>query len=285
MLSVLDPMCVALLGAVGDVPATNRFANTVEKFSGSTALPKSFRLLTWLFLPNYNPQHEQANTVPHKTARKGLYGHPPYNHTLDAHGDQMDWVRRITSQVEPLEDTIYGPRYRCSITLKDGTFLPCAIIQSKERLVELAKRRIKEEMHGRGHIGGEDPYGQIVTTFVAGGNRVNDYDVATASESRFAIPSKLLSRIHGETTMAWTGWVFRMRDGRAFSYGTSFLTEFFQLPDGYEFSDVEDVVNHSFVDASGVITKLHEGGLLPRDYKPEAVFRERAFFSCAVDGV
>lgn len=197
----------------------------------------------------------------------------------------MDWVRQITSRVEPLDDSIYGPLYRCSITLKDGTFLPCAVIQSKARLVDLAKRRIKEEMHGGGRLGGKDPYGQIVSTFVAGGNRVSDYDVATASESRFAIPKKLLSQIHGETTMGWTGWVFRMSDGRPFSYGTSFLMEFFQLPDGYEFSDVEEVINHSFVDADGTIARLQEGRLLPTVYRPESVFRERVFFSCVVDGV
>ena len=59
-----------------------------------------------------------------------------------------DWVRQITSAIQPIDDSIYGPRYRCSLTLKDGTFVPCAVIQSKHRLVELAKRRIKEEMHG-----------------------------------------------------------------------------------------------------------------------------------------
>lgn len=172
-----------------------------------------------------------------------------------------------------------------TLTLKDGTFLPCAVIQSKDRLVELAKRRLKEELQGRGHLGGEDPYGQIVATFVAGGNRVNDFDVAAAAESRFAIPLKLLSQIHGETTMAWTGWVLRMKDRRAFSYGTTFLTEFFQLPDGYEFSDVDEVINHSFVDEAGVVTKFEQGGLLPNRYRPDAVLRERQFFSCAVDGV
>ena len=140
-------------------------------------------------------------------------------------------------------------------------------------------------MHERGRLGREDPYTQIVTTFVAGGNRVNDYDVATASESRFAIPKKLLAQIHGETTMGWTGWVFRMSDGRPFSYGTSFLMEFFHLPDGYEFSDVEEVINDSFVDSSGAIARLQKGGLLPNGYRPDAVLRERAFFSCAVDGL
>lgn len=130
-----------------------------------------------------------------------------------------------------------------------------------------------------------DPYGQIVSTFVASGNRVNDYDVSSAEESRFAIPASLLKQIHGETFMSWTGWVFRMRDGKLFSYGTSFLMEFFQLPDGYAFSDVVEVINHSFVDAHGNIRKLREGESPPDGYMIEDVLRERAFFTCAVDGV
>jgi hypothetical protein len=194
-------------------------------------------------------------------------------------------MKKIIGEIEPIRDEFYGPRYRCSLTLKDGTFLPCAVVQSRERLVDLAKRRIKEEMGRRGRLGGDDPYGQIVANFVANGNRVNDYDVATASLSRFAIPLSLLSRIHGETSMAWTGWVFRMRDGRAFSYGTTFSMEFFQLPDGYEFSDVEEVINHSFVSDEGVITSLQRGGLSRASYRASAIFRERAFFTCAVDGV
>ena len=196
-----------------------------------------------------------------------------------------DWVRNITSKVDPLKDSIFGSRYRCALTLKDGTFLPCAVIQSKERLVALAKRRIKEEMQARGNLGGDDPYGQIVSTFVANGNRINDYDVASSDISRYAIPPTLLAQIHGETMMGWTGWVFRMRDGKLFSYGSSFHTEFFQLPDGYDFSEVIEVINHSFVDSTGNVVGLREGGVLPAQYRPAAVFRERAFFDCAVDGI
>jgi hypothetical protein len=195
------------------------------------------------------------------------------------------WLKNITESVEPIQDSIYGPRYRCSLTLKDGTVLPCAVIQSKSRLVDLAKRRIKEELQGRGRIGGPDPYGQIVSTFVAGGNRINDYDVASSTQSRFAIPLKLLSQIRGETTMGWTGWVFRMRDGKHFSYGSSFHTEFFQLPEGYGFDEVEEVINHSYVDANGSVEGLKTGALLPTGYRPDAVLRERVFFTCAVDGV
>jgi len=191
--------------------------------------------------------------------------------------------QRIIDTVEPLEDAIYGPRYRCSLTLKDGMELPCAILQSKSKIVDLAKRRIKEEQPGKCRVGGADPYGQIVSVFVTGGNRINDYDVVDAAPSRFAPPLALLRQIHGETTMAWTGWVFEMNDGSLFPYGSSFSMEFFQLPEGYSFEDVAKVHNHSFVSTSGELRTLEQGGMLPDDYERENLFRERIYFTCAVE--
>ena len=68
------------------------------------------------------------------------------------------FVKDITKTVEPIQDPIYGPTYRCSLTLKDGTFLPCTVLQSKQRLVEFAKRRIKEDMDREPPPGAPDPY-------------------------------------------------------------------------------------------------------------------------------
>lgn len=193
--------------------------------------------------------------------------------------------QHIIETVEPIQDNIYGPRYRCSLTLKDGTVLPCAVIHSKRKLVELAKRRITEEMSGRGRIGGDDPYGQIVSSFVAGGNRINDYDVTSADVSRFAPPLSLLRQIHGETTMGWTGWVFEMLDGKMFSYGSSFSMDFFQLPEGYSFSDVNRVHNHSYIGTLGELVSLKQGGRIPGQYNIAALLRERIYFNCAVDTI
>ena len=190
--------------------------------------------------------------------------------------------KHILDTVEPLDDSIYGPRYRCAVTLKDGTHLPCVVLQSKQKVVEQAKRRIRQEINGDGPTGGDDPYGQIITTFVAQNNRINDYDVAAAEESKFAPPVELLRRIHGETTMGWTGWVFEMTDGKKFAYGSSFTMEFFQLPDGYLFKDVAEVHNHSFLDSSGKLAKLEQGIYLPESYDIDNVLRERMYFSCAI---
>ena len=194
-----------------------------------------------------------------------------------------DFINEIKNTIEPLKDNIYGPLYRCSLTLKDGTFLPCAVLQSRERLVELAKRRIKEDMGRKGTLNVPDPYGSIVSSFVSNKNRVNDYEVRSATESKYAIPLSLLSQIHGETTMGWTGWVFKMKDGKVFSYGTTFRFEFFQLPENYSFADVVEVINHSFVDTSGAVRSLRD--IRPWDQDRSGVFRERVYFICAVDGL
>jgi hypothetical protein len=193
--------------------------------------------------------------------------------------------QNIISSVEPLSDQIYGPRYRCALTLNDGTCIPCAVLQSKSKLVELAKRRIKEEMSGKGRIAGPDPYGQIVSTFAASGNNVNDYDVASASLSRYAPPLSLLDQIHGETTMAWTGWVFEMRDGKMFAYGSSWTMEFLDLPKGYTFDDVVKVHNHSFLSEKGDLCGLEQGAMLPPEYCPDNLLRERIYFTCNIDGI
>jgi hypothetical protein len=193
--------------------------------------------------------------------------------------------QEIISNVEPIIDSIYGPRYRCSLTLKDGTHLPCAILQSKNKLVELARRRLNEEMSGKGRIVADDSYGLVLSSFVAGGNKVNHYDVGSALPSKYAPPISLLQQIHGETTMSWTGWVFEMKDGKLFSYGSSFLMEFFNLPEGYTFDDVAKIHNHSFVSKDGSLMNLQRGGRLPVDYRLGNIFRERMFFTCYIDGI
>jgi hypothetical protein len=82
----------------------------------------------------------------------------------------------IIDSEEPLTSAIYGNRYRCACTLRDGTYLPCVVLQSRSKLVALAKRRISEEKEGKGKIAGTDPYGQIVSSFVSR-NWIADYDM------------------------------------------------------------------------------------------------------------
>lgn len=185
-------------------------------------------------------------------------------------------------------DTIYGAGYRCSVDLIDGTHLPCVMLRRPKEMVSLAIRRIEEEMKGEGVFSNKKgAYRKIVELFVTDGNRINAYDIKSISPSQFALPTSLLSQIHGETVMSWTGWVFEMKDGKLFSYGTTFLFEFFHLPKGYEFSDVSAVHNHSYLDTQGSI-KLIRGdndGMINYKHSDRSapLYRERPYFTCYVN--
>jgi hypothetical protein len=190
----------------------------------------------------------------------------------------------LQSGVEEFPDSAYGSGYRCSAHLTDGTFLPCVMLRRTGATLQLVLRRFEEEKKGLGIFRRKDAYEEIVKSFVTSGNRINSYDIARVEPSRHAIPLALLHRVHGETTMAWTGFVFEMKDGRCFAYGTTFLTEFFDLPDGYEFADVHKVHNHSYVSADGEVRSLHEGmAEQPADYDSTSVLREKPYFVCFHD--
>jgi hypothetical protein len=190
----------------------------------------------------------------------------------------------LKSGIEPFPDSIYGDGYRCSAYLKDGTFLQCVMLRKSGPVAELAIRRFEQEKKGKGILGSRNGYESIVKTFVASGNRVNHYDIERVEPSRFAIPLPLLKKIEGETTMAWTGFVFEMHDGKLFSYGTSFGVEFFGLPDGYGFEDVVAVHNHAYVSPSGQLSSLAQGmAAVPTDYDRAQIFRERPYFVCYYD--
>lgn len=131
-----------------------------------------------------------------------------------------------------------------------------------------------------------DGYRRIVTHFLTSGNRVNAYDIERVEPSRYAIPLRLLSQIHGETIMSWTAFVLEMRDGAKLAFGTSFLFDFFNLPQPYTYDDVVAVYNHACVSKTGELIHLREGRTdTPPDYGRAAAHREMPYFVCYADTV
>lgn len=198
-------------------------------------------------------------------------------------------IKFLKSEIEPLEDQTYGLGYRASVYLKDGTYLPVVIFRNPEKKIDLAIKRFKEEKSGMGIIKwgiGKDGYREIVKTFVSSGNKINDYDIEKVEKSPYAFSKKMLSEIRGETTMGWTGFVAQMKDNKTFGFGTSFLFDFFQLPEGYESADIYKIINHSYVSKSGEV-KPHKVPFMkhPNDYDEAAIFRERPYFECYIDGL
>lgn len=103
-------------------------------------------------------------------------------------------------------------------------------------------------------------YRDVVKSFVTSGNCVKSYDIDQLEKSPFAIPLARFIEIRGETSMGWTQFTAVMKDGREFAFGTTYLTEFFHMPDGY----IVKIIPHK---------------------AETAVMRERPFFTCHVIGL
>lgn len=181
----------------------------------------------------------------------------------------------LKANVEPFPDSIYRLRYRAAVRLTDGTYLPCVVFQGSSKQVNLALSRFEEELKN-----GTDAYRRIVELFITAESRLTSHDILSVERSPYAWPLGTLKTIHGETIMSWTAFVVEMMDGRMFSYGTTFSFEFFDLPDGYTFNEIQSI-------HSGMIYSDEEG---MRPFTLEAhdsikYLRERPFFTCYVDGI
>jgi hypothetical protein len=178
-----------------------------------------------------------------------------------------DIIKFVKKNIQPLPAyPPYGERYRVSATMTDGTILPCVVIESATRRVDLALKRFDETRKSSDpHMG----HRVIVTLFVTKNNSVNDYSLRELANSSFAIPPPRMKEIKGETSMGWTEFYAVMKDGAEFRFGTTFTTEFFDMPSGYSTSDI-----------AKIIPAIR--GETPRQ---EHIYREKPFFICYVEGL
>jgi hypothetical protein len=178
--------------------------------------------------------------------------------------DILEFVRK---HIEPLPAfPPYTERYRVAGEMTDGTILPCIVIEGRSALVDLALKRFEQTRDSANPTMG---YRAIVSTFVTQGNNINDYDLRELSVSAHAILPDRLRQVGGETSMSWTEFYATMTDGKEFRFGTSYLTEFFDMPQGYCAADIAAIVPAV-------------SGQPPRQ---ERIYRERPFFTCYVDGL
>ena len=202
--------------------------------------------------------------------------------------NEEDISKFLKEEIEPLQDSAYGFGYRAAAYLKDGTYLPCVIFRNPSTIIQLAIRRFKEEMNGNGIFNKTKGVGyyNIVKNFVTEGNKINEYDIERVEKSHYAFPLTIQNQITGETTMGWTGFAAKMKDGKHFGFGTSFSFEFFSMPNGYTVDDITEIINHSYVLDTGEIRSHRQGPLTrPEEYKNAIVYREKPYFDCYIDNL
>jgi hypothetical protein len=175
----------------------------------------------------------------------------------------------LVANIKPLKDSIYGDRYRAAARIIDGTYLPCVVFQRRQEQVNLALRRFDQLQAEKSQ------YRAIVESFVTNSSHVAEYDLSAAELSPFAWPLELLNTIHGETAMGRTAFVAEMKDGTMHSFGTSFRFEFFELPEGYSYTDIATI-------HSGMIYSVTRGLCkFSMEWMKEITpYREKPFFTC-----
>jgi hypothetical protein len=224
---------------------------------------------------------------------------------------ESDILQFVQANIEPLEEgAARSPMYRCSATLKDGLYLPCVTIRSRQSWTALAMKRFAECQEPRpgwikrlaAKINSFDKRPNIVTnsacdgnfmfwfdttakakprnqlrdyantveSFVCSGNQLAWYDIKGLGESPYAIPRQRMAEIVGETYMNWTQFTATMKDGRDFEFGTMYSMEFFDMPEGYTGKDIAR------------ITPARRGTPRREDIK---FLREKPFFDCYIKGI
>ena len=179
--------------------------------------------------------------------------------------DIIPWLQ---TEIEPIRDLVGRNAYRCSAYLHDGLYLPCVLFRESQAYADLALKRFQQSRES----GVTDPknivpgyYPTIVKHFITSGNHVNLYDIERVEISPYAIPTRLLCQVRGETRMSWTQFAVVMENGVEYSFGTTYNMEFFNIPDGLSWDKATTVISHR------------------SETKP--VYRERPYFTCFVDDV
>lgn len=160
-------------------------------------------------------------------------------------------IEFLKTHIEPTIHFRYGRCYRVAANLVDGTFLPCVLVCSSKYSSQ------------------------------SSWNRINYQEIKSFEKSRHAFPPDAYKLIAGETTMGWTGFSAKMKDGKYVAFGSQLTFEFFSMPENYDVEDITDIVNHSYITNDGLLLYHRDAQNTQDSYAP--IYREKVFFECFVD--
>ncbi len=202
---------------------------------------------------------------------------------------EEDLIKFLKNNIESYDDQIYGKTYRASVTLTDGTYLPCVIFRNSKSKIDLAIKRFKDEQGGNSIFKFKSEgfgYREIVKTFITSGNNLNLYHIAKVEKSSFVIPLSAVKKIDGETAMSWTAFVIKFKNGQKASFGTSWNWEFFSRPDAVNFDDIEEIISGAYLNKNGEVI-FHKSIQNYNQMKDllDDIYREKPFFECYLDNL
>jgi hypothetical protein len=163
-------------------------------------------------------------------------------------------IAYLKENTEPLGEAPDGVYYRASVTLRDDTLLPCVLFCNPK--------------------------------YNTTDNCVHHTDIAKIEQCRFALPADIKMQITSETSMLWTAFILKFKDGRMLSFGTSWHVDFFNLLDTFSFLDVIEIIPHAYLlKTGGIYYHQSSQDRAERFDKFEKCYGDKPFFECYIDNL
>lgn len=165
--------------------------------------------------------------------------------TLD---DLLTYAR--TRDQEWVENTDGYSGVRCQAYLDNGGFLPCLrLMDGRLHITDLVER-LDGTVPGAPSPG-RAAFESMLSNEIWSSNAIGYWMIERVEPSPNALPVALREAIGPPINRDLWAWVFEMRDGARFNYGSCGAFDFLRLPDGYGFQDVAKVLPRKVVDQRG----------------------------------
>lgn len=170
--------------------------------------------------------------------------------------DEYDVLYLLNKKVEPIYSVVYGDEYCASVTLNDGTFIPCVVFRHIGKAVRLNYEALHQIHYG---IKDKKPYDQefvqkgIIERELTAENILKfDSEVVKIEKCIYAMPGKIVKGMSNEPTHYF---LVRFKDG---SYENFRRGEglFYEVPVNKNLDDIVEIFNSALMLQNNEIIKL-----------------------------
>lgn len=170
--------------------------------------------------------------------------------------DEDDLMYCLNKYIPPVHDTVYGDEYCASVTLNDGTFLPCVVFRHKGKAVELIYDGLHKKRYG---IIDKRPYDMefvqkgIIEHHLVSENLLKfNSDIIRAEQSRYAMPQRIFQ---GMSTVPTHYFLVKFKDGsyENFRWGEGI---FYDVPHNKRLEDITEVFHSKLILRNNEIIEL-----------------------------
>ncbi|MCI3936760.1 hypothetical protein MQX03_06090 [Chryseobacterium aahli] len=172
--------------------------------------------------------------------------------------DERDLIYLLDKYIEPTSNPFYGDEYCTSVTLIDGTLLPCVAFRHQQKTIELIYKALHEKRYG---IKDKKPCDTeflqkgIIEHYLTSENILKfDSDTIKVEKCKYAMPERVLQKIVSVPTHYFLA---KFKDGsyENFRRGEG---QFYELPFNKSLDDIVEIFNSALMLQNNEIIELKD---------------------------